>query len=92
MLDSFDHIFWCGDFNYRVALTREQADQLLATSDFTVSKTDITYLISTKHVVICYPCVPIQTLLLKDQLTQEILHGMSTSRLSTYCTIHFSIR
>ena len=35
--DSFDHIFWFGDLNYRVELTRDQADQYLANSDWMVS-------------------------------------------------------
>ena len=39
MLDSFDHIFWFGDLNYRVELTRDQADQYLANSDWMVSIT-----------------------------------------------------
>ena len=37
MLDSFDHIFWFGDFNYRVELTRDVADQYLVNSDWMVS-------------------------------------------------------
>ena len=37
MLDSFDHVFWFGDLNYRVDITRDQADQYLVSSDLTVS-------------------------------------------------------
>ena len=41
MLDSFDHVFWFGDLNYRVDITRDQADRYLVSSDLTVSDTHL---------------------------------------------------
>ena len=33
-------MFWCGDMNYRVELSRGEADQLLQKKDFRVSDCD----------------------------------------------------
>ena len=72
MLDSFDHIFWFGDLNYRVELTRDQANQHLANSDWMVS---INFAYCVYNVTVYFWLRLLQSLLLKDQLTQEILHG-----------------
>ena len=49
-------------------LTRDQANQYLANSDWMVSTLYVVYVMLTFF-------VHLQSLLVKDQLTQEILHG-----------------
>ena len=40
VLDGHHHVFWCGDMNYRVELSREEVDQLLEKNDLRVSECD----------------------------------------------------
>ena len=59
-------MFWCGDMNYRVDMSRQEVDKLLKKNDLKVSvvrKGDS-----------CVICL-LQAILLRDQLTREILSG-----------------
>ena len=72
-MNAFDYVFWFGDFNYRVEMERTKVDKHLNDSDCMVGgvvQWSVVY-DDTAHLSL------LQSLLLHDQLTKEILQGGS---------------
>ena len=72
-VNAFDYVFWFGDFNYRVEMERTKVDKHLNDSDCRVGgvvQWSVVY-DDTVHLSL------LQSLLLHDQLTKEILQGES---------------
>lgn len=66
-MESHDYVFWFGDFNYRVELERD-------TVDGAIQKSKLMVIVIFLLIIIIF----MQSLLLNDQLTREILAGTVT--------------
>lgn len=89
-VNAFDYVFWFGDFNYRVEMERTKVDNHLNDSDCMVGGvahemySGWSWCNDSAHLSL------LQSLLLHDQLTKEILQGGVTTPLAALIQLLYS--
>ncbi len=71
LLDTHDYVFWCGDLNYRIELEKSVTENYIEKSDWMVRG-----YFNLRREAIKFISLIFKPLLLKDQLSREMLAGL----------------